>query len=284
MTEIRIEGLRTRTLIFAACLALAFLGTPRPPGLPSNLEKHDEYARLAENQHAKTVPLRPKRGPILDRAGQALAVSSRADTLYVTPVKVEDAGRLAARLAPILGEPARDIARKLTVSKKFAPVRRRLTPDMARAVRELRDPALTLVEDSLRLYPNRELAAQLIGFEGRGGQGLAGDGASVGRASGRRRGPRGRRARRPRSRGDRRALVLKPSVAGQDHALTIDATIQYLAEKEVGRGVAAHPGQVRDGGGDGPAHRRDPRDGDPPHLQPKRLRDRHRRRPARPRD
>jgi len=26
MTEIRIEGLRTRTLIFAACLALAFLG------------------------------------------------------------------------------------------------------------------------------------------------------------------------------------------------------------------------------------------------------------------
>jgi len=46
----------------------------------------EEYARLAENQHAKTVPLRPKRGPILDRAGQALAVSSRADTLYVTPV------------------------------------------------------------------------------------------------------------------------------------------------------------------------------------------------------
>src|SRR5216683_422855 len=232
MTEIRIEGLRTRTLIFAACLALAFLGLL---GRLAYLQvwKHDEYARLAENQHAKTVPLRPKRGPIVDRAGQALAVSSRADTLYVTPAKVEDAPRLAARLAPILGEPARDIARKLTVSKKFAPVRRRLTPDMARAVRDLRDPSLTLVEDSLRLYPNRELAAQLIGFEGAEGKGLAGmeqmwDGHLAG-VEGRavvERDALGREVTGA-------PIVLKPSVAGQGIMLTIDATIQYLAEKEV---------------------------------------------------
>ena len=232
MTEIRIEGLRTRTLIFAACLALAFLGLL---GRLAYLQvwKHDEYARLAENQHAKTVPLRPKRGPILDRGGQALAVSSRADALYVTPGKVEDASRLAARLAPILGEPARDLARKLTVSKKFAPVRRRLTPDMARAVRDLKDPSLTLVEDSLRLYPNRELAAQLIGFEGAEGKGLAGmeqmwdehlagvEGRAVVE-----RDALGREVTGA-------PIVLKPSVAGQGIMLTIDATIQYLAEKEV---------------------------------------------------
>jgi cell division protein FtsI/penicillin-binding protein 2 len=232
MTEIRIEGLRTRTLIFAACLALAFLGLL---GRLAYLQvwKHDEYARLAENQHAKTVPLRPKRGPILDRGGQALAVSSRADALYVTPGKVEDASRLAARLAPILGEPARDLARKLAVSKKFAPVRRRLTPDMARAVRDLKDPSLTLVEDSLRLYPNRELAAQLIGFEGAEGKGLAGmeqmwDGHLAG-VEGRavvERDALGREVTGA-------PIVLKPSVAGQGIMLTIDATIQYLAEKEV---------------------------------------------------
>ena len=232
MTEIRIEGLRTRTLIFAACLALAFLGLL---GRLAYLQvwKHEEYARLAENQHAKTVPLRPKRGPILDRAGQALAVSSRADTLYVTPVKVEDAGRLAARLAPILGEPARDIVRRLTVSKKFAPVRRRLAPDMARAVRDLKDPSLALVEDSLRLYPNRELAAQLIGFEGAEGKGLAGMeqvwDAHLAGVEGRavvERDALGREVTGA-------PIVLKPSVAGQGIMLTIDATIQYLAEKEV---------------------------------------------------
>jgi cell division protein FtsI (penicillin-binding protein 3) len=232
MSELRTEGLRSRALVFAACLALAFLGLL---GRLAYLQvfKHEEYSRLAESQHAKTVPLRPKRGPILDRAGQALAVSSRADTLYVTPAKVEDPGRLAARLAPILGEPARELARKLSVSKKFAPVRRRLTPDMARAVRELREPALTLVEDSLRLYPNRELAAQLVGFEGADGRGLAGieqvwDGHLAG-VEGRAVVERDALGREMTG----APIVLKPSVAGQGIMLTIDATLQYLAEKEV---------------------------------------------------
>ena len=68
MTELRAEGLRSRTLIFAACLACAFVVLL---GRLAYLQilKHDEYSRLAENQHAKTVPLRPKRGPILDRGG-----------------------------------------------------------------------------------------------------------------------------------------------------------------------------------------------------------------------
>ena len=232
MTELRVEGLRSRTLIFAACLACAFVVLL---GRLAYLQivKHDEYARLAENQHAKTVPLRPKRGPILDRTGQALAVSSRADTLYVTPSKVEDAPRLAARLAAILGEPARDVVRRLTVAKKFAPVRRRLDPDMARGVRDLNDPSLTLVEDSLRLYPNRELAAQLIGFEGADGKGLAGVeqawDAHLAGVEGRavvERDALGREVTGA-------PIVLKPSVAGQGIVLTIDATIQYLAEKEV---------------------------------------------------
>jgi cell division protein FtsI (penicillin-binding protein 3) len=232
MTELRTEGLRSRALVFAACLALAFLGLL---GRLAYLQilKHDEYSRLAESQHAKTVPLRPKRGPILDRTGQALAVSSRADTLYVTPAKVEDAGRLAARLAPILGEPARDVARKLTASKKFAPVRRRLTPDMARAVRGLRDPSLTLMDDSLRLYPNRELAAQLIGFEGAEGRGLAGMeqvwDAHLAGVEGRAVVERDALGREMTG----APIVLKPSVAGQGIMLTIDATLQYLAEKEV---------------------------------------------------
>ena len=232
MTELRAEGLRSRTLIFAACLACAFVVLlARLTYL--QIWKHDEYSRLAENQHAKTVPLRPKRGPILDRNAQPLAVSSRADTLYVTPAKVEDAPRLAARLAPILGEPAREVLRKLTVTRKFAPVRRRLPPDVARAVRELRDPSLTLVEDSLRLYPNRELAAQLVGFEGAEGKGLAGMeqawDAHLAGVEGRavvERDALGREVTGA-------PIVLKPSVAGQGIVLTIDATIQYLAEKEV---------------------------------------------------
>src|ERR1043165_7405279 len=97
MTELRAEGLLSWTLIFAACLACAFVVLL---GRLTYLQiwKHDEYARLAENQHAKTVPLRPKRGPILDRRGRPPAVPSRATPLSAPRVRGE---------APPGGEPAR---------------------------------------------------------------------------------------------------------------------------------------------------------------------------------
>src|SRR6266545_1074109 len=112
MTVPRNAGLRTRTLILAACVACAFLGIL---GRLTYLQvvKHDEYSRLAESQHAKTVALRPKRGPIVDRGGQVLAESSNAESLFARPHRIDDAQGLARELAPILGEPAADIARRL---------------------------------------------------------------------------------------------------------------------------------------------------------------------------
>ena len=69
MTAIRTAGLRSRTLVFAAFVACAFLGVlVRLSYL--QVVKHDEYSRLAESQHAKTIAIRPKRGPIVDRTGQ----------------------------------------------------------------------------------------------------------------------------------------------------------------------------------------------------------------------
>src|SRR6266478_4048771 len=133
MTELRAEGLRSRTLIFAACLACAFVVLL---GRLAYLQilKHDEYSRLAESQHAKTIPLKPRRGHIFDRHGQTLAVSSKAESLYALTARIEDRDALAARLAPILGEPAREIGRRLDSSRRFVFVKRRLSPDVAGAV------------------------------------------------------------------------------------------------------------------------------------------------------
>ena len=169
--------------------------------------KHDEYARLADNQHAKTIPLKPKRGPILDR--------ERPGPRRVLPGGVALRAHLAgrgqgrasrARLAPILGEPgARDRQAGSTLAKRFVFVKRRLPPDTVEAVRDLGEPALGFVDESMRLYPNRELAAHVVGFEGMDGKGLAGRRAGVGRAPRGRRGAGARRARRPRPRDHRRA-------------------------------------------------------------------------------
>ena len=224
--------LRSRTLIFAALLAGAFLGLL---GRLAHLQvvKHDEYGKLAENQHAKTIPLNPRRGPILDRTGQMLAVSSKAESLYALTSRVEDRDQLAARLAPLLGEPAQEIGRRLDSPRRFVFLKRRLPPDVADSVRALDEPALGFVEESLRLYPNRELAAQVMGFEGADGKGLAGVEQAWDKtlAGGEGRAIVGRDALGREVGGS--PTVLKPSVPGQGVMLTIDATLQYIAEREV---------------------------------------------------
>src|SRR5688572_25960772 len=155
--------MRTRVLVVAAFIACAFVGLVGRLGY-LQIVKHDEYARLADNQHAKTIPLKPKRGPILDRNGQALAVSSRAESLFALTSQVEDRDVLARRLAPILGDPAQEIAKRLDSSKRFVFIKRRLPPDTVEAVRQLDEPALGFVDESMRLYPHRELGAHVVGF------------------------------------------------------------------------------------------------------------------------
>jgi cell division protein FtsI (penicillin-binding protein 3) len=232
MSAGRAGSQRTRTLIVAAIFGGAFLGLLGRLGY-LQVVKHDEYLRLAESQHAKSIALRPKRGPILDRHGQVLAVSSGAETLYALPGRVDDPARLARRLAPVLGEPAGEIARRLDSSKRVVFVKRRLTPAMAEAVRALHEPALGFLEESLRLYPNRELAAQVVGFEGAEGKGLGGieqawDGHLAGQEG---------RALVERDALGREVggapVILKAPRPGQGVMLTLDATLQYIAEKEI---------------------------------------------------
>jgi cell division protein FtsI (penicillin-binding protein 3) len=232
MSELRPAGVRSRALIVAAFIACAFVGLAGRLGY-LQIVKHEEYARLADSQQAKTIPLKPRRGPIVDRNGQVLAVSARAESLYALTSRIDDRVALARRLSPVLGDSVSEIARRLDSPKRFVFVKRRLPPDTVNAIRALDEPALGFVDESMRLYPNRELAAQIIGFEGLDGKGLAGveqawDAHLAGTEG---RALVGRDALGREITGAPR--VIKPSTAGQGVMLTLDATLQYIAEKEV---------------------------------------------------
>src|SRR6202158_5799506 len=150
MNTLPAGGPRGRQLIFSAFPACAFLGIlVRLSYL--QIVKHDEYSRLPESQHANTVALKPKRGPIVDRGGQVLAVSSAAESLFALPHRIDDVPHLARTLAPILGEAASEIAKRMDASKRFVWVKRKLPPAVAQAVRELNEPGLGFLQESLRL-------------------------------------------------------------------------------------------------------------------------------------
>ena len=226
----RLQGLRTRVLVLAAILAGAFLGlTGRLAYL--QIVRGGELVQMAERQYSRTLVLPARRGPIVDRRGASLATSTPAESLFVQPRGIGDPVRVASRLAPILQLSERDLHAMVTSGRPFVWLRRKLPPAVADQVRALREPGLGFVPEPMRLYPNRELAAHVIGFEGADG-GLEGveralntelagaDGrAVVGRDA------LGRDVVLQR--------IVQDPVEGVGVRLTLDKTIQYVAEREI---------------------------------------------------
>jgi cell division protein FtsI (penicillin-binding protein 3) len=229
---VREPGLRARTLILAALLACAFSGlVARLAWL--QVVRHHELTAAAERQYAKTVTIHPRRGPILDRNGNTLAASTPAESLAAQPRRIADPGAVAHRLAPILGEREADLRRHLASDRSFVWLRRRLSPGAAAAVRALGEPGLDLAPEAMRFYPNRELAAHVLGFEGVDGTGLEGIerawDSHLGGASGRAIVERDALGREVTA----MPVVIKAPTPGAGVSLTLDTTIQYLAEREL---------------------------------------------------
>jgi cell division protein FtsI (penicillin-binding protein 3) len=227
---VSLPGLRIRVLVLAALLAAAFGGVAaRLAHL--QLVRHAELTALAERQYSRTIVLHPKRGPIVDRQGVPLAVSSPASSLFVQPRHVGDPVRVAERLAPVLQMPVAEVHTALVSTRPFVWLRRRLPPAVVEQVQALREPGLGLVEEPLRLYPNRELASHVVGFEGVDG-GLEGVEraweSSLAGASGRAIVGRDALGREVATQ-----VVVKPPVPGHGVMLTIDANIQNVAEREL---------------------------------------------------
>ena len=230
---------RTRALILTSVLVavhcaiiirLAYL----------QLVRHDELARLAERQYSKTIPLKPQRAPIFDRNGQALAVSGEVESVFALPGRIADRAAMAALLAPRLGERPRDLQERLLSDRPFVWLKRKIPPAVAQSVRSLKLPGIGTIPESLRFYPNRELAAHVLGFVGFDDRGLEGvelghDRLLAGEAG--------------LALVERDALgrdvttqptILKSPTPGQGLVLTIDATIQYIAERELDEIGRAH--------------------------------------------
>ncbi len=219
-----------RVLILAAVLAVAFLGLTSRLGWLM-IVKRAELAGLAERQYSRTVTLAGPRGPIVDRHGAPLATSTPAESLFAQPRVLGDPVRVAARLAPILDVPESQLHAQLTSGRSFVWLRRKLAPAEAARVRLLHEPGLGFLDEPLRLYPNRELAAHVLGFEGVDG-GLEGVERAFNEALA---GTPGKAIVGKDALGREVATqrVLVPPAPGRGVRLTLDTTIQYLVEREI---------------------------------------------------
>jgi cell division protein FtsI (penicillin-binding protein 3) len=160
-------------LLFAAFLLLFALILARAVWLQG--VRGAELRADAVSQQTETVTVPGFRGRILDRRGDPLAVSEDAATVFATPYQVRDPAEAARRLSPVLDLPEDEILDGLADRESgFAYLRREVDLATAERVRQLDLHGIGILPDSRRVYPQGELASQLIGVVGADNQGLTG--------------------------------------------------------------------------------------------------------------
>lgn len=183
------------------------------------------YGHLAFQPKKISAPPAPQveRGAILDRYGKPLAVKTNFYHFGVTPRAVQDVEAFAKDIAPAILADSQEIIDLINTAKEnpktsnFIFIRKKLDQvtyeELKQIITEKKYNFVRLDKIPGRIYPENELASQLIGYMGDDGTGLAGVEYSMQR-------------------------YLSPTVRpgekqeqGKNIYLTIDANLQYKLEK-----------------------------------------------------
>jgi cell division protein FtsI (penicillin-binding protein 3) len=168
-----------RRIVGVGLLFLAGFGVVAWRAVTLQVVQRDRLSAEARDQYVRQVVMQPRRGVIVDRAGQLLAQSGDAESVFVDPEELDrraaSPSRALTQLARALDLDPRALARRVERGgARFVWVKRRVSPAEAAAVRKLELPGVSLVAETRRYYPKSTLAAQLVGLTGDDGQGLEG--------------------------------------------------------------------------------------------------------------
>ncbi len=231
------DTFRKRATIAAILIGVWIAGIEARLVMLQVVEHRDLVARATKQQMSRS-PAAAKRGDILDRRGQVLATSVSADSIYAVPSAIEDPKSVVAALCRAFGDCTGKehdaLIEKLGKNRAFAYVRRHVSPDEARRVAALNLDGIGFIKEDRRFYPNKELAAHLLGYVGLDNQGLNGleytyDAQIRGKA--------GTVLVQTDARRHAFARVETPPTAGSTVELTIDEYLQHIAERELHAGV-----------------------------------------------
>ena len=163
-----------RIRLFLAALTLAFGGLLMRATWLQGV-RAESLSSVGRTQHREDVTIPAGRGTIFDRKGVELALGERATTVYANPMQVTRPRATAVAVKRTLGLDADRLYPKLADrSRGFVYIARQADPAQAAALQRLKLPGLGFYTEERRSYPQRSVAAQLLGYVGIDGEGLAG--------------------------------------------------------------------------------------------------------------
>lgn len=213
--------------------------------------------KQAGKRQLRTVTVPPYRGMIVDRNGEALAISSPVSSVSVDPRKLLDAkgelsrgalldgedGKLASEslnelevklgeVETLLGMDEGALEERLAKisTKRFHYLGRQIEPEKAQQISELNIPAIRVKREYRRFYPMAETTSHVVGFTNIDDQGIEGVERSMDERLAGQSG-RNRVVRDGRGRLVENIEEIKTMIPGETVQLSLDHRIQYAAYK-----------------------------------------------------
>jgi cell division protein FtsI (penicillin-binding protein 3) len=205
--------------------------------------QHAEWVDRAERQQNSAVALAPQRGVLYDRNLRELAMTVSVDSIFVDPSELgENRANAAEMLAKVVHtDPSDNVTSEAKMlarfndSRKFAWVARRVDADTANRVRELNLKGVYFQKEFKRFYPNNDLAAQVLGYVGSEDTGLGGLEQEFDNEM---HGEPGHMLTAVDAKRHVMGSVENEAMPGENLVLTIDANIQYMAERALDEQMA----------------------------------------------
>lgn len=116
------------------------------------------------------IPVLPARGWIYDRHGNLLAYDEPFYSVYLTRLQNQDYKAMAEKLSPVFHMTVNQIVQLMNSQQAYATIRlfKDITPQQLAFIEENHAsfPGLDIVVDSQRIYPEGDLAGQVLGYVG----------------------------------------------------------------------------------------------------------------------
>ncbi len=195
------------------------------------------FSERADNQHHSERVLPARRGEIIDSRGRLLAADRLLHTVGVHPRYIEDRSAVAELLTRLLGGTRQGWETEIAAHHGFFYTARQV--DLAEEPPRPYElpPGLQIEKDYRRTYPERRLAASVLGYTGIDRVGLEGLERIY---DARLRGHAGRLVEQVDALGipiPGREIARDEPVEGSSIRLTLDATIQAVLEEELAAGI-----------------------------------------------
>jgi cell division protein FtsI (penicillin-binding protein 3) len=127
--------------------------------------KTDFLQGKGDARYARVIEMAAVRGRILDRNGEALAVSTPVKSVWAIPADAELSGAERRKLAALLGLERKELDRSLgDPARDFVWLKRQVAPETAEAVAALRLKGIHQQREFRRYYPGGEVTAHIVGF------------------------------------------------------------------------------------------------------------------------